>query len=369
MRILLFLLPLLAIVLGTGWLVYYSFARWLSLQGMGKLVLALVLLGIIVGFFVVSASSRLGEGIIIRFLYTIFAVLIGFCIFLFFAVVLGWAIIGLANLAGIALAPKLIAWAMIILAVLYSGYNIWNAFDIRIKNIDVQIKNLPEQWKGKTIVQLSDAHLGNIHGADFMEKVAQMTNAQKPDMIVITGDLFDGMGGDLTPLIKPISSLEVKNGIYFITGNHETYLGLDKVLEIIGKTKIQYIDDKIIHDNGLQIIGIAYGQDFSTRDIKKIITSNPQYDSKMPSVLLYHIPLPSAIQTAKELGIGLMLSGHTHVGQLLPFEPITDIIFKGYDYGLHKEGDFTEYTSSGVGTWGPPMRSGSHSEIVVIHLK
>ena len=364
-----FLLPLLAIVLGAGWLTYYSFARWLSLQGMGKLVLALILLGIIFGFFAVSALSRLGGGIVIRYLYIIFAVLVGFYAFLFFAVVLGWAIIGVAKLVGVALAPKLIAWAMITLAVLYSGYNVWNAFDIRIKNIDVQIKNLPQQWKGKTIVQLSDVHLGNIHSADFMEKVVRMANAQKPDIIAITGDLFDGMDGDLTPLIKPINSLEAKNGIYFITGNHENYLGLDKALEIIGKTKIQYIDDKIIHDNGLQIIGLAYGQDFSTRDIKKIITFNPDYDPKIPSVLLYHVPLPSAVQMARELGIGLMLSGHTHVGQLLPFKPITDIVYKGYDYGLHQESDFTEYTSSGIGTWGPPMRSGNHPEIVVIHLK
>jgi hypothetical protein len=177
------------------------------------------------------------------------------------------------------------------------------------------------------------------------------------------------MDGDLNRFIKPLNNLKSKDGIYFITGNHEVYLSVQKALDVFTKTGIKYIDDKIVHINGLQIVGIGYVQDFVARDIKQIVTNNADYDPKMPTIMLYHSPLPSVIQDAKNLGVDLYLAGHTHVGQLLPFKPITNIVYKGYDYGLHKEGNFYEYTSSGVGTWGPPMRSGNQPEIVVINLE
>ncbi len=258
---------------------------------------------------------------------------------------------------------------MLFLALVYSAYNIYNAYNIKIKNISIPMKNLPDFWKGKKIIQLSDVHLGNINGADFMQKVADLTNAQKPDAIVITGDLFDGMDGNLTPLIAPLNSLKAPEGIYYVTGNHEIYLGLDKVLQIISQTDIQFIDDRVVHKDGLQFAGISYGQDLQPQDIKSILEADKNYDKNMPTVLLYHIPLPSKIEEAQQMGVDLQLSGHTHVGQLLPFKLITEIVYKGYDYGLHKIGDFYEYTSSGVGTWGPPMRSGNNPEIVSITLE
>lgn len=369
LRIILLALSALIILGGSGWVVYYSFSRWFLFQPAEKLALVLAIMVIILGFIGMSVIARGIESAFVKYIYIAFAVLAGVYVFVFFSAILGWAVIGLSKLAGISLSYKVLGMAMAALAILYSGYNVWNAGNIQIKNINVQIKNLPPQWKGKTIAQLSDVHLGNILGPNFLRKVIQMTDAQNPDIVAITGDLFDGMDGDLSALIEPLNEIKAKNGIYFITGNHELYVGLDKVLKVLDQTKIQYIDNEIVHNDGLQIIGIAYGQDFQTQDIKKIITSHNDYVPEMPSILLYHIPLPSQIKAAKELGIGLQLSGHTHLGQLFPFKFITDIVYKGYDYGIKKEGNFTEYTSSGVGTWGPPMRSGNKPEIVIVHLE
>lgn len=369
LRVVLMIATAVVILGGANWLVFFSLIRFFSLQSvLSKLVVAVFLLSITFGFLAISAISRFNQNLIIKYLYVVLAVLVGTWVFVFFAMIIAWIFVGLFNLAGIAVSHKLIAIIMLAVAVIYSAYNIYNAYDIRIKNIDVTIKNLPAQWKGKTIVQLSDVHLGNINGAGFMDRIAKMANAQHPDVIAITGDLFDGMDGDLSPLIQPLNELKAGKGIYYISGNHELYLGLDKALEVISKTDIDFIDGQVINNDGLQFAGIPYGQDFAAQDITQILKSNKNYNPSIPTVMLYHIPLPSQIEKAKQLGIALQLSGHTHVGQMLPFKLITDLVYKGYDYGLFKEGDYTLYTSSGVGTWGPPMRSGNHPEIVVVHL-
>jgi len=369
LRIILFIGAALVILGGSGWVIFRSFSQWFLLSPAGNVVLVLVIAGTLVGFFGTSVLARFSEGVLAKYLYTAFAVLAGIYVFVFFAAILGWIIVWLSHTAGVAVNGKMLGAALVALAVAYSGYNIWNASNIQIVNINVRIPNLPLAWKGKTILQLSDVHLGHILGPRFLEAVVQKANAQHPDVVAITGDLFDGMDGDMSSFVQPLNDLQAKQGIYFITGNHELYLGIDKALRVLKQTKIQYLDNTIVHDNGLQIIGIAYGQDFEAQDITKIITAQPNYDPHMPSVLLYHVPLPSQIAAAKALGIGLQLSGHTHAGQLLPFRPITSIVYGGYDYGLHRDGDFTEYASSGVGTWGPPMRSGAAPEIVVVHLE
>ena len=369
LRVILIILTAVIVLGGANWFIYFSLVRFFSIQTLAnKLIVAVGLFVVTFGFLAISAISRVLENTTIKYLYTASSVLIGFWVFLLFSLIFAWIIIGIVNLAGISPGYKLIGIIMISLAVIYSVYNIYNAYDIKIKNIDVTIKNLPSQWKGKTIVQISDIHLGNINGAGFMERVARMTNSQNPDVIAITGDLFDGMDGDLNPLVQPLNDLKAKSAIYYISGNHELYLGLDKALEVISKTNINFIDDGVVNNNGLQFVGIPYGQDFAGQDIKKILDANKNYNPEIPSVLLYHIPLPKQIEQAKQLGMALQLSGHTHVGQLLPFKFITDLVYKGYDYGLFKEGDFNLYVSSGVGTWGPPMRSGNNPEIAVIHL-
>lgn len=198
-----------------------------------------------------------------------------------------------------------------------------------------------------------------------------MTNQLKPDAIMITGDLFDGMDGDLSEFPPILNKLEVPKGIYFISGNHESYLGMKLAYEVISKTKITNLDDQFRQIDGLQIIGKAYAaeQEYSSPDFKKFMASFKNYQSNMPTLLLYHVPYPSAVYQARDAGVNLMLSGHTHKGQMFPFNFITNMVYKGFDRGLHTDGDFNLYTSVGVGTWGPPMRSGNHPEIVNITLK
>lgn len=265
--------------------------------------------------------------------------------------------------------PKVVTLSAVafLLAIGWSGYGLWNAFNPQIKWMEIKIADLPSEWRGRTIVQLSDIHLGPIHQAAFMEKIVEKTNSLHPDLVVITGDLFNGTDGDLESFLKPVNRLETPKGIFFVTGNHELFLGLEEVYSLLAKTRIKVLKDQCVNIDGLQLVGLGYSSFAGETNIERIIQSIPNFKKGLPSILLYHTP--TNIEQAKASGINLQLSGHTHKGQFFLIEPFEYRIYKKYYYGLHQEMDYSIYTSSGLGTIGPPMRINSHSEIVGIRLK
>jgi len=260
-----------------------------------------------------------------------------------------------------------LAVASILIAVLFSGWGVWNAYHPRIKNITVKIENLPENWKVKTAVQISDVHLGSVLKRDFMAGIVEKINAQNPEIVFITGDLFDGMDGILGDLVSPVKDIKAPQGTFFITGNHETYLGVSGVLAALKKTPVKVLDDEMMDANGLQIVGVSYPQRGDRKNIEETIKNIEGFDPKKSSILLYHNP--AGVFEAKASGVSLQLAGHTHTGQLFPFNFITRLIYGEYHKGLHTEGNFSIYTSVGTGTWGPTMRTNNIPEITVIHFE
>ena len=222
-----------------------------------------------------------------------------------------------------------------------------------------------------------------------MMRVAERVNELGPDLILITGDLFDGMGGDLPSFIAPLNSLKASKGVFFATGNHEVYLELNEPLSIIRQAGIRILDNAVVDVEGLQIVGVSFPEFDKGFDAGPLFGPAGDYDPGKPSIMLYHTPTnivqgsgdvgkrhygtywnpDTSMALAKKMGIDLQLSGHTHKGQLFPFGIVTKLVYDGYDYGLHRDNPFHLYVSSGVGSWGPPMRIGSPSEIVVIRLK
>ena len=215
-------------------------------------------------------------------------------------------------------------------------------------------------------MQLSDVHLGRILGADFLARAVAEVNAQKPAMVLITGDLFDGADGDLEELVAPLNRLVAPQGVYFVTGNHETYLGVERSCAALRTTPVRVLADECVVIGGLQVIGISYPERGHTLGFAEKMAKLPGFNPAQPSILLYHSP--TQVAQAKAAGINLQLSGHVHQGQIFPLQFITRLIFGRYYHGLHREGDYTLYTTSGTGVWGPTMRTGNHPEIVVIHL-
>jgi len=263
--------------------------------------------------------------------------------------------------------PLYFGLAAVGLALLYSTYGVWNAYRPRLVHCSVRIKNLPPAWQGKTLVQISDVHLGRILGAEFLARVVAKVNTQNPAMVLITGDLFDGSDGKLEELVAPLNHLVAPQGIYFVTGNHETYLGVQRSYAALRGTPVRILDNEMATVDGLQVIGISYPERGHTSGYAEKMAKVAGFDPSVPSVLLYHSP--TQVEAAKAAGINLQLSGHVHQGQLFPLQFVTRLMFGKYYHGLHTEGDYTLYASSGTGLWGPTMRTGNHPEIVVIHLE
>ncbi len=283
------------------------------------------------------------------------------------AFTLVWLIIGMNMRMHYALNFKKIAVILLSCALIWSGYGLWCAFHPKVVHVTVKIKDLPDSWKDKTAVQLSDIHLGNIYGAKFIENVISKVNAEHPDIVFITGDLFDGMDGAREHLLTPIKNLHTTDGIFFITGNHEMYVGVDAVYKTIENTSIHVLNDEMRSVDDMQIVGIAYPERGAVKNIRETLQNIQDFDPQKPNILLYHTP--AGASEAQQAGIDLQLAGHTHRGQLFPFQLITRYIYGPYFYGQTKEDDFTMYTSGGVGTWGPPMRTSGRPEIVIIHFE
>jgi predicted MPP superfamily phosphohydrolase len=233
-----------------------------------------------------------------------------------------------------------------------------NAYFIETKHIVVPMDKLQ---KNMTIVQLSDVHLGAIHNTHFLKRVVDKTNGLNPDAVLITGDLFDGGGvldGDIAMLLNGF-----KAETFFTTGNHERYAGLDNAMAVLNKTKIRVLQNEAVDYKGIQIVGIGDTYDDFTRP--NDFVSKIAINKSLPTILMYH--QPTGIKEANEAGIDLQLSGHTHYGQFFPINLIVMVLSR-YPYGLHDYNGTKIYVTSGVGTWGPPMRLCSRNEIVVIHL-
>lgn len=254
---------------------------------------------------------------------------------------------------------------IIILSLTLSVYGLYNAFRPEVKDYVVEIKDLPDYWHEKYVVQISDAHLGPIYRQKSLNRTVETINELEPEAVFITGDLFDGMESDFSWLNHPFSSLNTKKGIYYSFGNHDLYLGFDRVKKILSDSPVNILDDKLVMLEGMQVIGINYSfnKDF---DLHKAILEQIGYDKSKASILLYHEP--KNIELSEQAGINLQLSGHTHRGQMFPFNLVAGLFYKGYNHGLHINGNYNLIINSGLGTWGPPMRTMGKGEISKIKL-
>ena len=326
-------------------------------------VLFLLPLSLIASFFLAHWS----DGFFARVLYFCSTLWLGVGLTLLMAFSLAWAAWGGFKVIGRGSNLLCFGLAAVGLAILYSAYGVWNAYHPRLVHCTVRIKNLPPTWQGKTLVQISDVHLGRILGADFLSRVVAKVNTQNPAMVLITGDLFDGADGKLEELAAPLNRLVAPQGIYFVTGNHETYLGVQRSYAALRGTPVRILDNEMATVDGLQVIGISYPERGHASGFAEKMAKVAGFDPGVPSILLYHSP--TQVDAAKAAGINLQLSGHVHQGQLFPLQFVTRLMFGKYYHGLHAEGDYTLHTSSGTGLWGPTMRTGNHPEIAVIHLE
>ena len=351
---------------------------------------------LMLGAFAVLALSFMAAFFLIRWdenpftigFYKISAVWFALSINLVLAAAATWLLYGSLRACGVSTASfRVLAAAGVLLGLTGSAWGFWSALHPGLTAVEVSLENLPESWRDKTIVQLSDVHLGHFHTAAAMERLAERVNALAPDMVVITGDLFDGMIDGLPGFVEPLKRLSARKGVYFVSGNHEVYAGLRRSLDVVARAGIQVLSNEVVEIDGLHLMGITYpgvADEREIRGVDRLTRTGPEH---RPCILLFHTPTDirndgtldrrtatywrpdTSFALSKKLGVSLQISGHTHGGQFFPLGLLTRWIFNGYDHGLHREKGFAIYTSSGVGTWGPPMRTGASPEIVVFTLR
>jgi len=286
-----------------------------------------------------------------RILYTASALWMGILLFTFSLLLLYEAISPFVTIphAGIILVITVCALSIL---------SIVNATQLSVKEIEVPIKHLK---KDTTIVQLSDLHIGTIRNSDFLKKIVKKINQLDPDMILITGDMIDTSTRLPTTIFSVFNT--VRAPIYYVTGNHEVYDGKNAIYALLHTTKIKALKNEIVEFEDIQIIGIEFSEDKShlARELKKM-----NLDRTKPAVLMYHTP--HGMEDAKKAGIDLQLAGHTHFGQIVPFNFLVRLAFK-HVKGLYDLESMFLHVSPGTGTWGPYMRLGSKNEISLLKLK
>jgi predicted MPP superfamily phosphohydrolase len=246
------------------------------------------------------------------------------------------------------------------------------AREIETPTIEVRLAKLSPELSGYRIVQLSDVHLGPVLDRPFLAELVARTNALRPDLVAITGDLVDASVEVLGPELAPLRDLRARDGVVFVTGNHEYYFGADEWCAHLRSIGVRVLVNERVAiggANGFDLAGItdptgARALAGHAPDLERALAGR---DASRALVLLAH--QPRQIAATKGRGVGLQLSGHTHGGQLWPFGLLVGL-FQPYVAGLHlHEGETWIYVSRGAGFWGPPMRVGNPAEIATIVLR
>ncbi len=237
-----------------------------------------------------------------------------------------------------------------------------------VKDYELTIPALPPERDGLTLVHLSDLHLGSLLGETWMTRLIQQVSALKPDAVLVVGDLIDGNVDHVRPLLPILKSLQAPLGVWAVTGNHEYYAGLEPSLRLLEDAGYRVLQDRSAElVPGLVLVGV--GDLTARREFGERVDPMEKVLAKRPpgaTILLSHSP--SEADVASSQGVRLMLSGHTHGGQIWPFNYIVALKYPLLA-GRYQVSNMEVIVSRGVGTWGPRMRLWHPSEIVRIRLR
>lgn len=243
----------------------------------------------------------------------------------------------------------------------------YNAKHIEQENVTIKIKNLPEAY---SMVQISDVHIGGLIDQHFIASLVQRINALNADVVVITGDLIDTDIRFAKEAVDELKNIQSIYGTYFVTGNHEFFHKVDVLIAYLKSIGIYVLENETVYigqdDKGFNLAGVhdlfGYRMEQYEPNIEAALQeSNPN----APTILLAH--QPKFINEVPH-SVDLVLSGHTHGGQLIPFNLLVRLV-QPYIKGLHQYNEHTQiYVNKGTGFWGPPMRLGASSELTYMRL-
>jgi len=303
---------------------------------------------------------------VLRLFYRAAAIWLGLLTFLFLAALFSWAILGIATIAGLHLNfHRLVDW-LFGLASVAGLAGVVNASWTRVTRTTVRLANLPDAWRGRKAALISDLHLGHVRNGSFLRRMVALILSEAPDAIFIAGDLYDGTAIDAERAAEPLNQLTAPHGVYFVAGNHEQFGDDSRYLKAVEAAGVRVLNSEKVEADGLQIVGVPY-RNATRREHLESALKSVRLDRERASILLVHAPDHPAI--AEAAGVSLQLSGHTHLGQFVPWSWFARKIYRQFVYGLSRIGKMQVFTSSGAGTWGPPLRLGSNPEIVMLEFQ
>ena len=328
---------------------WYVLGRLAYLFGIKKAILFYVVVAAMTLSLVaaVAMDTRIGNRLTGAF-FTIATMWLGIC-FLFV-----WCLVGLQAIGWfVKMPPTAVAAAAIGFVTVLTLYAAINAPTVYTRKIELAA---PVNLR---IAHISDVHIGSV-GCGFLSHVVDKINELEPDVVLITGDLVDNDKAATATSLEQLNRLVVP--VFFVTGNHEGYVGYDKVQKLLAATRVHWLHNEAVMLDNVRIVGVDDNiKAGAMDDILSRFGGGSAY-----TILMYH--RPEWFNIAARRNVDLMLTGHTHYGQIWPFNFVVGSIYK-YIGGLHKIDNMHLSVSAGTGTWGPRMRIGSNSEVVLIDLK
>lgn len=299
-------------------------------------------------------------------IFMLAAIIMGFTLYLLLSTIL-IDILGLIFI----IKPLYMGIAALLIAFIVSAYGIWNSYNLKINEVEIEINGLEKPIRA---AHLTDTHLGHFRGASNLKKIVKAINLQQVDVVFFTGDLLDSKIQLKPESMAPLADLEAP--VFFVEGNHDLYTGVRAIKRYLDKLGVHVLENEMYEWQGIQIIGLNHmladsatfnvHVDDQRTTIKSVLEGlDTQLDNTKPTVLLHHSP--DGIQYANEAGVDLYLAGHTHAGQLWPITHIAKAMF-AYNRGMHQFKETLIYVSQGTGTFGPPMRVGTYSELAILNL-
>jgi uncharacterized protein len=289
-------------------------------------------------------------------------------IFLLFAALLVVDVITLGGRLLPRLAPMIRGWACVTAVVLSVVGLIQGIRPPVLRDYEVQLAGLPPDRDGLTLVEISDLHLGSLINQDWMARLVARVNELRPDLVAVVGDVVDGNVGQVETLLPVLRQLRAPLGVWAVTGNHEYYAGIERCVSLFQAAGYTVLRNRWAQvAPGLVLAGV---DDLTAR--RQFGHAGHPLDNalaKRPpgaTILLSHSPLQ--VEHAAALGAGLMLSGHTHNGQIWPFNYLVRLRYALLG-GRYDIGGMAAIVCRGTGTWGPRMRLWRPAEIVRIRLR
>ncbi|MGY1734975.1 metallophosphoesterase [Geodermatophilus sp. SYSU D00684] len=242
-----------------------------------------------------------------------------------------------------------------------------------VRRVPVTLAGLDPRLDGLRLVTFSDAHLSSTYHGRRFERVVETVNAQRPDAVAIVGDLVDGELTRLREEVAPVADLVGAQGVYFVTGNHEYYVDTVPLLAHLERLGVRVLrNERVALGREGAAVDLAGIDDVSAAESglpghrARLDAALDGRDASRPVVLLAHQPV--MVDQARDAGVDLQLSGHTHGGQLWPLDPFLRLSQPAVE-GYSRHGRTQLYVTSGVGYWGPPVRVGARPEVVVVELR